>query len=269
MSAFRRTLPARADLEQQKKLAKELLASLRRGDPEARARVRAALPDKQRIGLTDAQFVLAREYGFANWSALKQRIEALDVERLTPNERFRRAVRDGDAAALRRLLPFREELRGVVNAPSFGFDSPALVAVAGRGSGARARAGWRRPDTTPLRALSPRRRSLARRRGGSQCRRRRSSLHPGAMDDRRRRRPGGIAPRPGEISRRAWSVGRHLSCRRAGPNESRSRDARGRSVAADAADVAGRVRREAAEQLSHLSMDDRAEHDPAPNGGEV
>ena len=134
MSAFRRTLPARADLEQQKKLAKELLASLRRGDPEARARVRAALPDKQRIGLTDAQFVLAREYGFANWSALKQRIEALGVERQAPNELFRRAVRDGDAAALRRLLPFREELRGVVNAPSFGFDSPALVAVAGRGS---------------------------------------------------------------------------------------------------------------------------------------
>ena len=134
MSAFRRTLPARADLEQQKKLAKELLASLRRGDPEARARVRAALPDKQRIGLTDAQFVLAREYGFANWPALKQRIETLDIERQAPNELFRRAVHDGDAAALRRLLPFREELRGVVNAPSFGFDSPALVAVAGRGS---------------------------------------------------------------------------------------------------------------------------------------
>ena len=138
-----------------------------------------------------------------------------------------------------------------------------------RGSGARARAGWRRPDTAPLRALSPRRRSLARRRGGSQCRRRRSPLHPGAMDDRRRRRPGGIARRPGEISRRARRFGRHLSCRRAGPNESRPRDARGRSVAADAADVAGRVRREAAEQLSHLSMDDRAEHDPAPNGSEV
>lgn len=133
MSAFRRTLPARADLEQQKKLAKELLAAFRGGDPEARTRVRAELPDKQRIGLTDAQFVLAREYGFASWPALKEHIETLAADRHKPNERFRRAVEDGDAAALRRLLPFREELREVVNECSFGFDSPALVAVAGRG----------------------------------------------------------------------------------------------------------------------------------------
>jgi hypothetical protein len=134
MSAFRWTLPARADLEQQKKLAKELLAAFHGGDPEARARVRAELPDKQRIGLTDAQFVLAREYGFANWPALKQHVETLAAERGAPNERFRRAVREGDAAALRRLLPFRDELRDVVNAPAFGFDSPALVSVAGRGN---------------------------------------------------------------------------------------------------------------------------------------
>ena len=84
MSAFRRTLPARADSEQQKKLAKELLAAYRRGDSEAQARVRAELPDKMRIVLADAQFVLAREYGFANWVALGDHIERLSLERLSP-----------------------------------------------------------------------------------------------------------------------------------------------------------------------------------------
>ena len=133
MSAFRRTLPERADLDQQRKLAKELLAAFRRGDPEAGARVRAELPDKQRIVLADAQLVLAREYGFTSWSALKQRIESHAIETLPVAERFKRAVNDGDAVALRRLMPFRAELRGVVNEPSFSFDSPALVAVSGRG----------------------------------------------------------------------------------------------------------------------------------------
>ena len=45
-SAFRRTLPARPDLEQQKTLAKELLRAYRAGDRDAIARMRAELPDK-------------------------------------------------------------------------------------------------------------------------------------------------------------------------------------------------------------------------------
>src|SRR5438552_3134744 len=96
MSAFGRTLPARADLEQQKKLAKQLLAAFRGGDTEAQARVRDALPDKQRIVLADAQFVLAREYGFANWSALREQIETLARERLTPEDPSRAHERGGD-----------------------------------------------------------------------------------------------------------------------------------------------------------------------------
>ena len=134
MSAARRALPERADLDQQRKLSKELLAAFHRGDAEAHQRIRAELPDKERITLADAQLVLAREYGFATWSALKQAIEARGVERLSPADRFKRAVHDGDAAALRKLLPFRDELRDVVNAPNFGFNSPALVAVSGDGN---------------------------------------------------------------------------------------------------------------------------------------
>ena len=128
-SEFRRTLPARPDLDQQKKLAKELLRAYRDGDAQARARVRAELPDKSDIALADAQFVLAREYGFASWRTLKEHIAKRVADSKPPIERFKRAVRDGDANALRALLEQYDEVRSSINAPIFGFDSPALVAV--------------------------------------------------------------------------------------------------------------------------------------------
>ena len=133
MSAFRRALPARPDVDQQKTLAKELITAFRAGDAEARARIRSELPDKSRIALADAQFVLAREYGFTNWAALKQHIESLATHRTTVAERFRMAVQRADTAELRRLATHREALRAVVDAPTFGFDAPALVAVASQG----------------------------------------------------------------------------------------------------------------------------------------
>ena len=133
-AAARRSLAARADLDQQRKLAKELLADFRRGDADARARIRAALPDKVKIGLAEAQHVLAGEYGFASWPALKQEIEERAESRLSPQERAHKAVRDGDAPALRRLLAAHVELRALLDQPRFAFDSPALVAVAGRGN---------------------------------------------------------------------------------------------------------------------------------------
>jgi ankyrin repeat protein len=68
------------NLEQQKKRAREFLRALRRGDPDALARLRsqhlrwanAADGDvRQDIALHDAQFVIAREQGFASWTKLK------------------------------------------------------------------------------------------------------------------------------------------------------------------------------------------------------
>src|SRR3982750_1047526 len=123
MASIRRVLPAHANLEQQQKLAKELLADLRRGAPEARERVHAALPDKKRIVLADAQFVIAREYGFTNWAALRQHLAALGEQTVAAAERFARAVRHEDVAELQRLLPHRRALHDIVNAPAFDFDS--------------------------------------------------------------------------------------------------------------------------------------------------
>jgi len=126
-SAFRRTLPARPDLEQQKTLAKELLRAYRAGDRDAIARMRDALPDKPELTLTDAQYALAREYGFASWRELKDRIEQLTAERRPPIERFKYAVQHGDAAAVRALVREHADVRASLNAPIFAFDAPALL----------------------------------------------------------------------------------------------------------------------------------------------
>jgi len=51
----------------------------------------------------------------------------------TPLDQARHAVHNGDVVALRRLLETNADLRASINEPVFAFDSPALVAVAGRG----------------------------------------------------------------------------------------------------------------------------------------
>ena len=79
-----RELPPQPSLEQQQKSAKELLKGHRSQDAAAIARIRRHLPDKQRITLADAQFVLAREYGFRSWSALAARIDELRGESRVP-----------------------------------------------------------------------------------------------------------------------------------------------------------------------------------------
>ncbi len=130
-SPFRRALPARVDLAQQKTQAKELLRAFAAGDPESVARVRDALPDKPRIVLADAQFVLAREYGFADWGALKRHIEDRIAAARAPHEQMHDAMQRRDAAAVRRLFTQHAEFRPLINAPFFPFNSPALVACAG------------------------------------------------------------------------------------------------------------------------------------------
>src|SRR5258705_660414 len=133
-SPFARSLPSRADLAQQKKQAKELLQSFNSGDAEARARVREVLPDKKKIALADAQLVLAREYGFSNWAALKHHIEVRVEPLRSPEERMHDAFSRHDAAAVRTLFETHKELRERINEPVFAFDSPAIVAFAKDGA---------------------------------------------------------------------------------------------------------------------------------------
>lgn len=67
-----RPLPARPSLESLRKQAKKLLRLLRAHDPDALERLRRSHPRPPGVAsLRDAQLVVAREYGFASWTALK------------------------------------------------------------------------------------------------------------------------------------------------------------------------------------------------------
>ena len=65
----------RPSVEQQRRLALQLLYDFGQRDPGAVARVRAELPSHERIAFVHALHVLAREYGFENWAGLKAHIE--------------------------------------------------------------------------------------------------------------------------------------------------------------------------------------------------
>jgi ankyrin repeat protein len=76
----RHTKEAVLNLEQQKKQARELLRAIRAGQADALAQLRgqhlrwAKVDDaiaRQEVALHDAQFVIAREQGFASWTKLK------------------------------------------------------------------------------------------------------------------------------------------------------------------------------------------------------
>jgi ankyrin repeat protein len=129
-----RSLPPHPSLEQQKRQAKELLRSLHAGDPDARERFRRQLPDKERLTLADAQFVLAREHGFVSWAALKAHV-AQAREEVPPSllAEFHRAFTAHDAGAIRELVRRSPAARAKLNAPLFPFGSPALVHFAGAG----------------------------------------------------------------------------------------------------------------------------------------
>lgn len=79
------SLPDAPDLEWLRKQAKHRLKELRQANPEAK--------------LADAQFALARTYGFPSWRALKAHIDSLTIE----GQLFE-AARNGDSAKLAALL---------------------------------------------------------------------------------------------------------------------------------------------------------------------
>lgn len=75
-------LPARPNLEHQRKRARALLKAAHAHDRDALQRFHAVRPDamgNSELSLQAAQFVIAREYGFASWTKLKAHIEALPM----------------------------------------------------------------------------------------------------------------------------------------------------------------------------------------------
>lgn len=70
------SLPARLDLDQLRRRAKDLLRAAKRGDPDAMARLRVV---SGRLILDSARLAVAREHGFAGWSALKTEVDRREI----------------------------------------------------------------------------------------------------------------------------------------------------------------------------------------------
>ncbi len=162
---FVRPLPPNPNLDKQRKLAKTLARGYWRGDPEAAARVRAlhpTPPTPETFALSDAQLVIARGYGFANWPQLKRKIDSLTK---SPAELFVVAVEAGDVDEVRRLLQTHADLVSRINEPMFGFKSQAvhvartnldlLDLLLTHGADLNARTGWEKGGFGVLEQVDP------------------------------------------------------------------------------------------------------------------
>ena len=129
--------PPRPCLENRKKQAKTLLKALRSGELAAARRFQANLPRlhhrspqeilQDRVTLQEAQHVLAREYGFHNWSALSHSLtsgSALGLFEVLSDAEVHSIVSQVDAAQLAIALKAvshgcRERFRAAMSAPAW------------------------------------------------------------------------------------------------------------------------------------------------------
>lgn len=126
---FVQPLPARPDLEMQRKRAKSLARDFWRGEADAIARVAALHPKPpaaDKFSLSDAQLVIARGYGFASWAKLKHKIDGLTKK---PVELFVAAVKAGDVDGVRDLLTSHPDIAARINEPLFDFKQMAVHAA--------------------------------------------------------------------------------------------------------------------------------------------
>jgi ankyrin repeat protein len=117
-----------ANLEQQHKLAKDLLRDARAGDPAALSRLTSVRSDAgvtRPPRLADAQLAIAREAGFESWPLLVAHVQQQDIRA------FREAVSQGDVAAVTRLLEL-PHVREQIDAPVFAFGQRAAHIAAKR-----------------------------------------------------------------------------------------------------------------------------------------
>jgi hypothetical protein len=99
-------LPARPSLESLRKQAKKLAREIVAGNAAAIARARAQLPTAELpLSQRDAQWVLAREYGFPGWTDLLKEVKLRLGRGLEwAVSEARRVIHDNDVEALRQLL---------------------------------------------------------------------------------------------------------------------------------------------------------------------
>ena len=271
-SPFRRSLPARPRPRAAEEAGEGAAGAFTAGDAEARARIRAALPDKQRITLADAQFVLAREYGFANWAELKQHIDATRRSDAPARRAHARAHSTGATPARcdASSQQSRRAPRSGSTSPSSPSTRPPIVAYANDpamvdvllefGADPNRRSEWWAGGFHALHSRDRRRRrTIARRRRGSRCVRGGASRSrrparamiargPGPRARARRRRPNAAPLRA--VARRRRSAARrrrrHRRARRGSSLDAGGVDARSQRTGAgryDARAISRRARR--------------------------
>jgi hypothetical protein len=123
-----RELPARPNLEHLKHQARTLLQGRLASDAAATARFTAFGLEPQTPRHADALHVIAREYGFDTWPALKLHVEAASEDAV---EALTAAVKANSAPLVRKVLARHPSLRSRLNEPlpNYGFDAPALIAA--------------------------------------------------------------------------------------------------------------------------------------------
>src|SRR6516165_8618948 len=107
--AMTKQLPERANLERLRKQAKSLLHAARAQDPASLERFRtipalARSWNPQSLALHDAQFVIAREYGFKSWNDLREHVEERSLSFDAAVDEFVRCATGDAAARATRLL---------------------------------------------------------------------------------------------------------------------------------------------------------------------
>jgi ankyrin repeat protein len=133
-----RDLPARPHLDHLKHEAKALHRAFHNGDATAIKRVRDALGDAPTLKLTDAQRVVAREYGFTTWARLRARVQEL---RAAGDPSRTVEFREGDALDFFLAATQAQDIEGAMRAlrsrPSIASESLHAAAVLGSFDDAR------------------------------------------------------------------------------------------------------------------------------------
>ncbi|HEY6852567.1 MAG TPA: ankyrin repeat domain-containing protein [Terracidiphilus sp.] len=123
-----REFPARPNLEHLKNQARSLLRQGLESDATAAARLAAVGVTSGRPKLADALHVIAREYGFDAWPALKLHI---DLTSENPVDALSAAIKANNASLVREVLTRQPSLKSRINEPlpNYPFDAPAIIAA--------------------------------------------------------------------------------------------------------------------------------------------
>lgn len=127
-----RELPARPNLEHLKKQARTLLQERLASNAEATARFEAFSISSE-PKLADALHIVAREYGFDTWPALKLHVDAGSED---PVQALTAAVKANSASLVREVLARHPSLRSSINEPlpNYGYHAPAIIAAVNHGN---------------------------------------------------------------------------------------------------------------------------------------